>query len=59
MPISFYRGLARLSQHQLAVRCGMTLRYLRDLETGKQRRFTVRVARIAAELDVPLAYLMI
>jgi transcriptional regulator with XRE-family HTH domain len=58
-PISFYRQRAGLSQHDLAAQSGLTLQYLQDLESGQERRFTVRLAPIAVVLNLPVAALMV
>jgi len=58
-PIVFYRQRAGLSQEDLAVQSGVTLQYLRDLESGHQPRFTARLAPVAVVLDVPVVDLML
>jgi hypothetical protein len=58
-PISFYRQRAGRSQEQPAAESGLTLQYLRDLESGHEGLFTVRLAPVAAALNLPVADLMV
>jgi transcriptional regulator with XRE-family HTH domain len=52
--LRLWRGWARLSQLDLAVRAGLSQRYLSFIETGRSRPGTDVVLRLAAALDIPL-----
>jgi len=51
-PIRLYREQAGLPQQDAALRAGMTRKYLDDLETGHERRWSVRLHPLAAVLGV-------
>jgi transcriptional regulator with XRE-family HTH domain len=57
-PICFHRERAGLSQDSLALQAGLTKEYLKRLELGTVRRWTVRLLPLAVLLDVPVGELV-
>ena len=52
--LRLWRGWARLSQLELALRAGLSQRHLSFIETGRSRPGSDVVLRLAAALDIPL-----
>ena len=57
-PIRFYRERARMSLESAALQAGITPEYLAGLERGSERRWTARLAPLAALFDVPVSELV-
>jgi transcriptional regulator with XRE-family HTH domain len=51
-PIRFHRERAGMSQQELALLSGLTMKYLDELERREQPRFTVRVRALSRLLKV-------
>ena len=49
-----YRKTHRISQEDMAERCGICARYYQDLENGKVNASLKTALRIAGELDISL-----
>lgn len=57
-PIRFHRELARITQEELALLSGMTMKYLDELEHREEPRFTARLRAMSHALQVPVAELL-
>lgn len=53
-PIAYHRERVGLKREELALQCGLTVKYLGALERREEPRFTVRLRAMSHVLQVPV-----
>jgi transcriptional regulator with XRE-family HTH domain len=53
-PIAYHRERAQMSQQELGLQCGLTQKYVDELERRLEPRLTVRLKTMSLVLQVPV-----